>query len=191
MKRFVLFLLHLIIYTNFYNITYGAGFVSNTLVQIINQKIPIAHLKVNDYVVSHRKKNCCTVSLPYQITKRYCFIANSYIKIRVQDTDICTAIDQQFYSITKKDWIAASDLVQNDLLLCLNDSSVCIQAVGQIDQPILLYSVSVNESHTFCISQHAIVVHNGEPITMATGWAALLVSSFTFPIAAPLIVFIG
>jgi len=181
MKYISLRSLFLAIVLLFCNIFSFAGFIAKTLVSTSTKQIAIECFIINDFVISY--DNSTKLNL-YKITSTFCYIADSYLKITIQDTTIITTLDQQFYSPTKQTWVTANTLAPKDALLCLNGDTVHIIAVEHVHQSEKMYALSVDESHTFCVSPYEIVVHNGEPVTMVATTALAI----AFPPAAPIIV---
>lgn len=163
-----------------YHTIFSGGFVNGTLVNANNQFICIEDLNSNDYVTSyhteHRLKN-------YPITHISYYISDNYIQIYINNTYILAAPDQKFYSPSKSEWIEAQKLKPYSLLLCYDNSIVFIKKIKRIYQPVRIYSLTVDHSHTFCVSSYNILAHNCEPGTLA----ATTVISLAFPPAAPVI----
>lgn len=180
MKKILYIILYFLSLTIFNHTAYSEGFSAETLVLTPIQMIPIKDIHQNDIVISPYNStqfNTCPITDTHHKTISW------YIKIGVKNIHINTAPDQKFFLVKKKIWVAAQKLKLGDILLCCNNKTICIETIDYIYEPITIYALSVNKSHIFYVSPHAILAHNYEPITTAT----TAVIAFAFPPAAPIL----
>jgi hypothetical protein len=109
-----------------------------------------------------------------------------YVEIFLSDdTCIRAAPHQKFYLPQKNKWVAAAQLTRSDFLLGLQNALHPIINVVTIEKPAIMCALTVSTDHTYCITQHGIVVHNMEPISAcACGYAAHIILPMA-PIIGP------
>lgn len=144
------------------------------------KQVPIEHLTINDFVLSLDNRTQTNV---YSIASTHHYVADYYIKFRIKNSYICCAPNQQFYSTTGT-CVKAKKLKPTDILQCYDNSTVFIETVEHVHQKVDLYELSVDKSHTFCVSPYGIIAHNYEPATLA----ATTTLALAFPPAAPIII---
>jgi hypothetical protein len=148
------------------------GFGVDTLIHIECGLVPIQQVRGGDYVIV----NCGNQSPIYAVTNIKTRLMNCYIKITMQDVVLCLASNQKLY-VLGKGWMRADELVLSDLLLCCNKKLVAINAFTVIHEQQKMHTLSVEESHLFCVTKYGIIVHNVEPV--GTGVATAI--SFACP----------
>ncbi len=173
MKYFFIFIL-------IHATVYSEGFVSGTLVHTPTKLVPIEQLNPGNHITS-----VYDLAQPktYSVVNTHTFTTDFYVIIGIENTYICAAPNQRFYSITKQNWVTADTLEAHDTLLCYNNMVVQVSTIQQVQQSVKMYALSVNESHVYCVSPFAIITHNFEPASLA----ATATLSIACPPAAPII----
>src|SRR5437773_791997 len=101
---------------------HSEGFSATTLISTPKGLIPIEQLLINDLLESWSHTKKCI----YPLTHKYHYTSNKYVKITIANLIICTAPDQQFYSIIRNRWIQANKLKPLEILMCANKKTVLI-----------------------------------------------------------------
>lgn len=167
------------------------GFVSDTLVRTAAHHIAIQDVTTKNYLVGYDTKTG-GVSLN-AVARTVHTTSDTYYVITVGTTKLITHPQQPFWSVTKKDWVAARDLSVADILLTLT-GSICIDEISQQHsaRPVTFFTFTVAGIHTFCVTEYDIIVHNVIPESAVLGaeGAAVLVGLpcvLTAPIAIPIV----
>ena len=161
----------------FIGLLHAEGFIAGTLVHSEQEIVPIEQIVEGDYVIAYGARELPAYAVMHTIKSN----VDEYIKIRIGDNYVCAALDQKFYLLNKYQWINAGELSPLDQLLCYNGTVVCINAVEIVHEQRVMYALSVDTSHLFCVSPCGIIVHNIEPVT--TGGALVVLG--TFSVACP------
>ena len=103
------------------------------------------------------------------ITQNIHFRTDSFIKITIGNSTISCSPTQLFYSYDQQRWINAQDLTLNNFLMNDEGDAVIIDSLEYIQQPCILYALSLKTNHTYCISPYNIIVHNIVPV-MFIAW---------------------
>src|SRR5690606_28036249 len=157
------------------------GFDSATLISTSKGLIPIEKLQINNFLESWVD----TKQYNHPITHVYRYTTNKYVKITIADLAICTAPDQQFYSISRNKWIQAKKLKPLEILMCADNTTIIVDAVELIHTSNKICSLTIETSHTYCVSPYKIIAHNFEPVS--AGWATAYLSyTYAFPPLAPI-----
>ncbi len=153
-KHFIIFI---VINACLNNMLMGEGFVAGTKVKTPTGYIPIEQLKINDKILCYDfSNNYIEKPILYTSKKR----VQNYIQIFVGNQCIGTAPNQKIYVSQEKRWINASNIT--DYLGCNDTIAPCI--VHQVDEEIEVYTITVADYHTFCVSTLHIPVHNFAPV---------------------------
>lgn len=67
---------------------------------------------------------------------------------------------QEFYGATMQGWIPAYMLKVGDELLCANGVKKVVAYVQLINKPIAVFTIEVEETHTFFVTHHSLLTHN-------------------------------
>lgn len=163
MKHIVMLLLCII------NRLQAEGFVADTLVHTQQGLVAIENICSGDYIII----NGGNQSHSYVTTDTTSNTVDQLIKITIKDVELCLAIDQKLY-VLSKGWVCAKELVLSDLLLCENKKYVEIAALEVVHKKQKMHLLSVEFSHVFCVTKYGIIVHNIEPV--GAGVATIAVS---------------
>ena len=156
------------------------GFIAGTLVYSEQEIAPIEQIIKGNYVIAYGVRE-----LPaYPVIHIVQSSIDNYIKIKISDHYVCVAPDQKFYSLNKYQWINACELTSLDRLLCYNGTVVLVDAVDVVYEQQVMYALTVETSHLFCVSPYGIIVHNIEPVTTGGALAVIGTLSITCPPAA-------
>ena len=84
--------------------------------------------------------------------------------------DLICAPTQLFYNPVDRQWVVAYLLKQSDPLLCHNNNIAYVTSNTLIEQKLNIYSVEVENAHTFLVGSQSIVAHNMiVPIAISIG----------------------
>jgi len=153
---------------------YTEGFTTGTVVLTHKGNAAIEQLHKQNSVTVH----CGNQSPVYEITDTAYNVVDHYIKISIQDVVLSVASDQKLF-VVNKGWVRADELVLSDLLLCSNAKLVSLNAIKTIYEQQKMHTLSVKESHVYCVTKYGIIVHNAEPIGAS-------VATIIFPVCPPL-----
>ncbi len=147
------------------NIIYGIGFVENTLVKTSTGYARIADLKVGNKVICYDFKDDCVERPVTYIHKQK---HDSYFEVFIAGELIRCASGDKFFLPEGGKWIEAKNLMPGQVLLSHCTEFKPIDLVREIDEPVELYDITVEEFHNFCISTNDIHVHNWLPLVQLT-----------------------
>jgi hypothetical protein len=146
-----------------------ADFVAGTIVKTRLGGVSIENLVVGDTVLSHENDGNYA---EYQITHIITRSVEHYVKVVIGGECICTDFEQKFYLPQEHMWLTASELNDSHALLGCNNVYVPIDSVEVVGLPTTVYALSVDTSHTFCVSPLGIKVHNFAPVVIiGLSWA--------------------
>lgn len=98
-----------------------------------------------------------------RLRSRQIFYKDSVIKITVADQVIICAKEQLFWSVEHEDWLAAVDFAPGDHLLSAIFGPLEITAIELVDQPHLVYGLTVDPPHELLVGSRHIIAHNITP----------------------------
>lgn len=146
---------------------HGHGFGANTLVRTSggwwgieqvcrqvcsneNRQISSYDLNLSSYI------RCCVKSVGESET-------NCYFRLGFDewfnDDVICTPTQEFYLSLTKQ-WIPAYQLKIGDQLLSESRIYKLITHIEFVKKPLNVYSIEIEETHTFFVGRHSILTHN-------------------------------
>lgn len=164
------------------------GFVADTIVKTVDRYEVIENILIGSPVASYNSKtdaNCSGI-----VTSKTYATSTTYILIRFGTLLLTTHPEQRFWLISKNFWVKASDLISGDRLLTLT-GAIMVDEIGQYstDDPLTFFTLTVANQHTFCVTEHDIVVHNFGPEIGIPVSAMLLtgISGATASVALPII----
>lgn len=144
------------------------GFLHGTQVKTPIGYVAIEELQVNDFVM------CCDAE--WSFVERAVIALHKkrfthYVKIIVGAEFICVAVDQKFYIPQEQIWCEARYLVPGDMLLSSGLTLMTIDDVVNVDEEAMVYDITVDGYHNFCVSSYDIHVHNVIPaIAFGLSW---------------------
>src|SRR5690606_14146612 len=65
--------------------------------------------------------------------------------------------------VTRNKWIQAQNITPLEISLCCNKKIAMVMTVELIEQPTSMHTLTVQQSHVYCVSPYKIIVHNFEP----------------------------
>jgi len=146
-----------------HNVILG-GFKNSTLVKTPTDWINIESISVGDYVES---LNCEELAHNKITHKRV--ICEKAISIILDGESIIASREQKFY-LASGIWQKAKSLKPGDVLFSHDKGFITIQDVYEIKQEIELYEITVENVHTYLVTQHGILVHNVAPVVIGLSW---------------------
>lgn len=155
--------------------TKAQGFKEGTLVLTPNGTIAIEHISKNDKIISYdfNKKTIVEDKVIY-IQKKS---AEKYCILKVNDTYINCGTTQKFY--TNAGWIQAMHLQNLDQLKGIDNNSLQIIAIIDVNEQTELYEIEIERNHNFFVSKDGILVHN---FVFLAPLATYLATNFTISI---------
>jgi hypothetical protein len=117
---------------------------------------PIAEVNPGDLVVSCDLENeaCVTRTVTHRIESK----TDRLIKIKYDGKTIRTTPNHPFYSVDRKDWVAAESLHVGDSLLSLSWNPVKIESIETEDTETEVYNLDVEGHHNYYACD--VLVHN-------------------------------
>ncbi len=139
-----------------------AGFIAGTLVKTVDGFIPIEKLAVGDKVFAFDEQ--ADAFLLHTITDINFHKVTHLIHINVHcsasDADIITDADQPFYLPADREWCCAQDLKLGMVLQSYYEQRIVVKNVEEVDTNAVVYDLTLNDPHTFCVTSDGIVAHN-------------------------------
>ena len=160
MKRTQLFYLILLSILTHLSTLNAEGFLAGTLVTTDKGLIPIEYLTLQDKVFAYGDNGHFSLN---SITNISTTPVTHYIKIHLKGTSIATHSDQQFYLPTEDIWTWAHCLEPGDILQGNDTAHLSIDSIETIQQDAVMYVLTVDKVHTFCVSPLHVVAHNFMP----------------------------
>lgn len=162
-----LFFLYSLIYCN---TLYTHGFGKDVFITLSNHY----HQSIDNFCHSKIARNKSSSMAMYNektkelYPKRIKAVAksktNCYFKIGFDRNssyaDIICTPTQEFYSISKNQWIPAYQLQLHDELFGIHNKSVPITYIEFVNEPTRVFMLEVKETHTFFVGKHSILTHN-------------------------------
>ncbi|HSW77073.1 MAG TPA: polymorphic toxin-type HINT domain-containing protein [Candidatus Saccharimonadales bacterium] len=140
------------------------GFAKGTLIKVPTGYCEIENLKVGDWVCAVRLDGNATLG---QIDQIVCYTWHKYMKLDMDDDiSIVMATGQKLYQPLTHTWIKAKHVEQGTPLLSGVDQVRHVTSALKIHEPIEVFDIKMKDVHTFCVSQHDIVVHNYALLTI-------------------------
>jgi hypothetical protein len=156
-----------ILYVLFYNLSLFSGFSAGTLVKTVHGYIPIDQLSLNDNVICY---DFVQAYVEKAVTHRLSYAARDCIALTINQQQIVTASNQQFYLFYQNAWKKASQLQVGDVLVESDNKRVVIEDICLLNYPVDLYDISVKDCHNFLITDHDIVAHNFPQFFLGLSW---------------------
>ncbi|MDR3550585.1 MAG: polymorphic toxin-type HINT domain-containing protein [Candidatus Babeliales bacterium] len=171
------------------------GFSSHTMIAMPHDEglMSIDHMAnykqqkkhdVASYDTRTRKfvKNCVKAT---SVRKSNCFFVISFKQCNA--SDIACTYAQQFYKVSDRTWIAAHKIEQGDVLLCRDNTFCQVASVMLINEPLEVYTIEVENTHTFLVGRQGLVTHNTViPMITMAGLSIPLSTGCGGTIGAPL-----
>ncbi|WP_051206028.1 polymorphic toxin-type HINT domain-containing protein [Butyrivibrio sp. FC2001] len=144
------------------NKRYGMCFVAGIQVKTAEGNKNIEDIEVGDKVFSY-DVNTGEQALN-SVTTLFVHEEDELIDIELEDVDISTTAPHMFY-VLGEGFKKASDLKVGDSLYLLDGTSADIDEITyrQLDEPVNVYNFSVENYHTYYVSDVGVLVHNECP----------------------------
>lgn len=109
---------------------------------------------------------------------------NSCFEYSSHNEIACTSI-QEFYLAATQVWIPAYALKVGDKLTCAHNKVKTIAYLQYIEQPLTVYTLEIDKTHTFFVSSHAVLTHNMVlPLAFSIGLSVPIGSATTGAVAS-------
>ncbi len=135
-----------------------AGFVKGTVVKTSSGFVPIEELNIGDEVYCFDMHN--DEFLLRTITDVSRHEVSYLLYIQTNGTHIIVDAQQPFYLPVEEAWCYAEDLQPSMVLLSCDQQRIMVQNVNEVCINALVYDITVDELHNFCVTTDGIVVHN-------------------------------
>lgn len=135
-------------------------FTGDTLVYTASGYIPIAQVKAGDEVYSYDPDS--GQKALKKVKRVHVSETNQLIKLTVGGAEIKVTPPHTFIAIGKG-WVAAEALGARDHLLSYSGEGIAVESSEYIslDEPVKVYNFEIEDFHTYCVSDYALVAHNG------------------------------
>jgi hypothetical protein len=114
-------------------------------------------LQAHDHILC-RTNDGTTVTRPIEMIKQQ--RVNEVIHLEFGNDELDVAVDQKFLVADKARFMAADQLTTDHRLVNINGEPVAIDRIERRHGTYSLVTFSVNEFHTFFVTQQGIVLHN-------------------------------
>ena len=135
-----------------------AGFVKGTVVKTASGFVPIDELNIGDEVYCFDMHS--DELLLRTITDVSRHEVSYLLYIQTNGTHIIVDAQQPFYLPVEEAWCYAEDLQLSMVLLSCDQQRILVQNVNEVCINALVYDITVDELHNFCVTIDGIVVHN-------------------------------
>ncbi|HEX4068772.1 MAG TPA: polymorphic toxin-type HINT domain-containing protein, partial [Candidatus Babeliales bacterium] len=135
------------------------GFGANTLIQTPFGYKAIKKLNQGDIVIGCNGKEKRIVA----ITKHY---VHRCVKLLINDVTIHTGYDQFYYISSSCVGVRAKNIKAGDMLLNDTHEGCLVVHAELINENKLLYYLTVEDNHIFCIAPGDVWVHNAEALVL-------------------------
>lgn len=91
------------------------------------------------------------------------FRTNCYVSLKFDNDsfhDINCSPAQEFYLPHSKEWVSASNLKANDMLLTKHNNLKQVKSIELVKEPLELSTIEVKEIHNFFAGYHCVLTHN-------------------------------
>jgi len=162
------------------------GFFGSTIVRTDKGYRKIEDLKVGDTVACYNGKDSATTYSKVTFADR--LQVSKHIRIVMDGGVIHVAHDHKFYAKSSDSWVTAHELLTTPDLRRLVESRM--QDVKEVNQPLEVVRITVDEHHNFYVTPHNILVHNYIPVVfeVAVAWGGAEGVIITWGILAPTLI---
>ncbi|WP_239613520.1 polymorphic toxin-type HINT domain-containing protein [Cohnella mopanensis] len=132
-------------------------FTAGTKVQTNQGEKPIEEIQVGDKVLSKNEK---TGDVDYKkVTATFKHDTDEIYKINVGSQTIEATFNHPFW-VNGKGWVVVKDLIVGDSLVQSNGNTLKIDNITIVNENVTVYNMTVDEFHTYFVSDLNIWVHN-------------------------------
>lgn len=134
-------------------------FIAGTIVLTIEGVMAIELVKVGDYVISADEKSF-EVSQK-RVLETYIRKVDKLVHLIVGGEEIITTLDHPFF-VQNRGFIQADQLLIGDILVSINGDDLYVENyyIELLCAPVDVYNFKVEDSHTYFVGTHKILVHN-------------------------------
>ena len=134
-------------------------FVAGTLVLTLAGTVAIETIQAGDMVWAWDEETGEVA--PKEVVETYVNETYELIHVFVDGEEIITTPAHPFYSPVKG-WTNAVHLRAGDILVLVNGEYVIVEKIQHeiLETPVTVYNFSVEDYHTYCVSDAGVVVHN-------------------------------
>lgn len=133
------------------------GFAEGTLVKVPGGYSPIEELEIGDLVYAVKEDGNCSVSRVKFLSS---FTGRKHVVLEVDGEQIVVATGQKFYHPELHEWRKAKHLTRHMALLSGVDKIRYVASSTKTKEATLFFDIRLEDVHTFCVTEHDIVVHN-------------------------------
>jgi len=139
---------------------FGEGFLAGTLVKTPSGYTEIEKLIVGDQVVCYNFKGECVTRAVTHVQQEE---VNAYAQITVGNDTIYAALDHKFYIPYDNTWVEAHKIQPDSVLLKHCTEYIPASHLQTIEASAVVYDITVDEYHNFCVGHEEVHVHNVLP----------------------------
>ncbi|GAA6139687.1 hypothetical protein NBRC116583_34340 [Arenicella sp. 4NH20-0111] len=143
------------------------SFDSDTLVATENGLRPIHEVKIGDKVWAYNDK---TGEKSLQEVTHLIFGEGTkeLIDITLETGEVLTATNEHPFYVNNE-WVDASDLVEGDYLVSIDDKSIEIEQVKNYRESRDVYNITVDNDHTYYVGVSKVLNHNAQKVCPING----------------------
>jgi len=139
----------------------GMCFVAGTLVAIKDGFKPIESIQPGDQVWSFDEGSGEFVLQPVvQVFNR---LTDATVELTFEGLNVDCTPEHPFW-VESKGWTGASSIEIGDKVLSLSDEEQILSAVTHKQENATVYTFEVDNTHSYCVSKLALVVHNSSKL---------------------------
>ncbi|MBQ4059847.1 MAG: hypothetical protein IJD40_13100, partial [Lachnospiraceae bacterium] len=149
-------------------------FTGDTLVSTETGLRPIEEIQIGDYLWSEdtetREKEL------KQVTDVSVTMTNTLVYVTTEDGTIINTTENHPFYVEGKGWCAATELEAGDICRTKEGQTEVVVGVviEQQEEPVKVYNLTIEDNHTYYVSEDEVLVHNGcdeVPDTLLVGEA--------------------
>jgi hypothetical protein len=145
---------------------YAEGFLAGTLVKTPFGYENIENLTVGDKVVCYDFMGKCVTRTVTHVQQEE---VDTYAQITIGNEQVFAALDHKFYVPNDNAWLEANKIKPGSVLLKRCTEYIPVDSVEVIEAPTVVYDITVDELHNFCVTREDVCVHNILPIIAGIG----------------------
>ena len=132
------------------------SFGADTLVSTLAGQKPIYRVQPGDLVLAYNES--AQARGYYTVTSVFAHLDPVVVKLTIGGDIVQTTPEHPFYA--ESQWVPASDLIPGDRIISASGEAGAIQQVQTLNQPQVMYNLTVAKAHTYFVGPGEWLVHN-------------------------------
>jgi hypothetical protein len=141
-----------------WHLNLGAGLTGQTLILTPDGLVALNALKISDEIIGYDPIADSFPAVPIKDIQLHS--VDQMVAISTDKGVIYASQDQLFYDVSCDGFVAASELTVNSVLCTAERQECYCISIAQVDQPTMMYDITLQEPHLFFSSDAQILTHN-------------------------------